>query len=70
MRMADHNGDDPPIAHLGAEELQRLPRGIPAAAAVHDDPAVFAADEGDIGNIVAAHLIDAVGDLKKAVNVV
>ena len=70
MRMADHNGDDPPIAHLGAEELQRLLRGISAAAAVHDDPAVLAADEGDIGNIVAAHLIDAVGDLKKAVNVV
>ena len=67
MRMADHNGDDPPIAHLGAEELQRLLRGI---SAVHDDPAVLAADEGDIGNIVAAHLIDAVGDLKKAVNVV
>ena len=70
MRMADHNGDDPPIAHLGAEELQRLLRGISAAAAVHDDPSVLAADEGDIGNIVAAHLIDAVGDLKKAVNVV
>ena len=70
MRMADDNGDNPPIAHLGAEEFQRFRRGIFAAAAVHDDPSVFAADEGNIGNIIAAHLVDAVSNLKETVNVV
>ena len=70
MRMADDNGDNPRIAHLGAEKFQRFRRGIFAAAAVHDDPSVFAADEGNIGNIIAAHLVDAVSNLKETVNVV
>lgn len=70
MRMADDNGDNPRIAHLGAEEFQRFRRGIFAAAAVHDNPSVFAADEGNIGNIIAAHLVDAVSNLKETVNVV
>ena len=67
MRMTNNDSDNAVIAHLLTEELQCLGRSIAAAAAIHDDPAVFTADEGDVRNIIAAHLIDAVRDLKQAV---
>ena len=37
---------------------------------IKNDPAVVGADEGRIGHIKAAHLVDAVSNLKETVNVV
>ena len=67
VRMADNDGHDARLAHMLTEQLQRLCGGVAAAGAVHDDPSMLAADKGDIGNIIAAHLIDIVRHLEQAV---
>ena len=67
MGVADDDGHDGIIAHFRAEQFQRLGGGVTAAGAVHDDPAVLAAHEGDVGNVVTPHLINLVRYLEQAV---
>ena len=53
-----------------ARQRERGAGGLDAGQRIHDDPAGLAADHRHVGEVVAAHLVDAVGDLEEPVDVV
>ncbi|MDZ7826061.1 MAG: hypothetical protein U5R48_08665 [Gammaproteobacteria bacterium] len=52
------------------DQLQRGAGRLGGDQRVDDDPAAFAADEGDVGQVVTADLVDALGDLVQAVQLI
>ena len=61
MGVAVDNGDDRLLAEFLGDEIERGLRGLRRDQRVDDDPAGVALDEGDVGQVIAAHLVDAVG---------
>jgi hypothetical protein len=55
------------LAELFIDELQSRGRGLLGGQRVEDDPAGLALDEGDVGEVVSAHLVDAGHHLIEAV---
>jgi AcrR family transcriptional regulator len=49
-------------------EIERGARGFGGGQRVDDDQRAVALDDGHVGDVEAAHLVDAVGDLEKAVD--
>ena len=67
VRVAVDDRDDRPLAEvLGHEIVGRL-RRLGRDQRIEHDPAGVALDEGDVGEVVAAHLVDAVVHLEQAV---
>ena len=58
---------DRPLAQLAADQLVGRPGGGRGGQGVDHDPAAVAADEGDVGQVEAAHLVDTLGNLEQAV---
>jgi hypothetical protein len=54
-----HHTHDRPFAELLVHELERRPRRLLCGQRIEDDPAGIALDEADVGQVVAAHLVDA-----------
>ena len=63
----DHRGDGP-FAERVVGELEAGRGRLRGGQRVDDDPAVVAGDEGDVGDVVAPGLPDAVGHLEQAVH--
>ena len=66
----DHRRHRQALADLGLEQLPGGAHRLGTDQRVEDDPAGFAAHEGDIGQVEAAHLIDARDHLVEPVVVV
>ena len=62
----DHGRHRLPAAMLPVK-LQRRPRHLGGDERIDDDDAPAALDDGHVGDVEAAHLVDAVGDLEQAV---
>ncbi|MNQ71359.1 hypothetical protein D3C85_860230 [compost metagenome] len=67
MRVAIDHRDHRLLAQMLAHQFVGGLGRLGAHQRVEDDPAAVALDEGDVGEIVPAHLVDAVGDLEQAV---
>ena len=66
----DDDGLDREIAEVLFDELHGGLAAFHAHQRIKDDPARVALDDGEVGHVVAAHLIDAVGHLEEPVDVV
>ena len=67
VRMAVDHGDDRPLAEVLRDELVGRLGGLRGDQRIEHDPAGVALDEGDVGEVVAAHLVDAVVHLEQPV---
>ncbi|MNM79910.1 hypothetical protein D3C81_918580 [compost metagenome] len=65
--VAVEHRDHRALAQVLIGQVERSPGRFRREQRVEDDPAAVALDEGDVGDVVAAHLVDAVGDLEQAV---
>jgi len=54
MRMRIDHGHDRELAEMFVDQLQRCPGGLLGGQGVEDDPAGFALDERDVGQVEAA----------------
>ena len=66
----DDDGLDREMAEVLFDELHGGLAAFHAHQRIKDDPARVALDDGEVGHVVAAHLIDAVGHLEEPVDVV
>ena len=62
----DH-GRDRQVLDLLVDQLEARPCRLERRQRVEDDPAGFAADEGEVGEIQAANLVDPRDDLEQSV---
>ena len=62
----DHRGHRP-VAAVGAVEVEAGAGHLGGDERVDDDHPALALDEGHVGEVEAAHLVDALGDLEEAV---
>ena len=60
------DGDHRPVPAVGAIQRQRGGRGLGGDQRVDDDHAGVALDEGDVRQVQAANLVDALDDLVEA----
>ena len=56
------------VAAMNAHEIEARARCLRRDQRVDDDVTLVAFDEGDVGKIEIAHLIDALGDFEETVN--
>ena len=61
VRMRIDHGQHRAFAELLRDQGERRGRGLPGGERVEDDPAAVALDEADVGEVEAAHLVDASG---------
>ncbi len=59
MRMRVHDADHRPLAEFLVDEGERRPCSFRGGQRIEDDPAGVALDEADVGEVVAADLVDA-----------
>ena len=68
--VGDDHGPDGVLAQILFNQLHGRLAAFHAHQRVKDDPARVALDDGEVRHVVAAHLIDALADLKQAVGMV
>ncbi|MCY1219732.1 hypothetical protein D9M72_317180 [compost metagenome] len=67
VRVAVHHGLDRFLAKVFADQVEGGLRGLAGYQRVEHDPAGIALHEGDVGQVIAAHLVDAVRHLEQPV---
>ena len=70
VRMAVDDRSHWQLSQLLVDERLRCLGTFHRHQQVKHDPAAVPAHEGDVGHVVAAHLIDAIGDFKQAIDMV
>ena len=70
VRMAVDDRSYRQLSQLLVDERLRCLSTFHRHQRVKHDPAAVPTHEGDVGHVVAAHLIDAIGDFKQAIDVV
>ncbi|CAI8178065.1 MAG: Uncharacterised protein [Alphaproteobacteria bacterium] len=68
MAVRRQNGFDGALAEMAVDQLHRRIHGFGGGQRVNDNPTRIAANKSDIGKVIAAHLVNALGHLKQAVN--
>ena len=67
MAMAVDDGMDRSLAEMLGDQVVGRLGGFRGNQRIEHDPAGFGLHEGDVGQVIAAHLVDAVGDFEQAV---
>ena len=68
MAMGSQNGFDRQLAEMAIDQLHRRVHRLRGSQRVNHNPAGIAPNEGHIGKVIAAHLVNTLGYLKQAVN--
>ena len=68
MAVRRQNGFNGALAEMAIDQLHRRIHGFGGGQRVNDNPTGIAFDESHIGEVIAAHLVNALGHFKQAMN--